>query len=260
MLRITLLVVLVAVTGTFAGVRQRVPLLEWSRIVNGVDAADGEYPSQLSLQYYGSHSCGASILSANWALTAAHCVSGRSPSSLSLLAGTNKLNSGGSRHPVSQIIVHEQYSASNSWINDIAVLKVSTPFSLDSRRQAVKLPAQGLATADNSRATVIGWGRLRQNGAIPNELQKVDILIANQAQCRSVYNSMGYNIYDSQICADVPEGGKGSCNGDSGGPLFVGGTVVGLVSWANGCATRGYPTVYNRVSSYRNWIAQKTGV
>jgi len=48
--------------------------------------------------------------------------------------------------------------------------------------------------------------------------------------------------------------------GDSGGPLFVDGTVVGLVSWAYGCAVQGYPTVYTRVSAYRDWIREQTGV
>jgi secreted trypsin-like serine protease len=48
--------------------------------------------------------------------------------------------------------------------------------------------------------------------------------------------------------------------GDSGGPLLVNRTVVGLVSWAYGCAVPGYPTVYTRVSAYRQWIREKTGV
>lgn len=42
--------------------------------------------------------------------------------------------------------------------------------------------------------------------------------------------------------------------GDSGGPLTVGGKLVGLVSWANGCASTSYPTVYTRVPSYVDWI------
>lgn len=44
------------------------------RIVGGEPTTIEKHPYQLSLQYYGSHICGASIISADWALTAAHCV------------------------------------------------------------------------------------------------------------------------------------------------------------------------------------------
>lgn len=42
--------------------------------------------------------------------------------------------------------------------------------------------------------------------------------------------------------------------GDSGGPLTVDGILVGLVSWAQGCAQLEWPTVFTRVSSYTDWI------
>lgn len=42
--------------------------------------------------------------------------------------------------------------------------------------------------------------------------------------------------------------------GDSGGPITIDGKLVGLVSWANGCASISYPTVYTRVVSYLDWI------
>ena len=52
-----------------------------SYIVGGVEAGVGEFPHQLSQQRLRgdstwSHSCGASLLSSRYALSAAHCVVG----------------------------------------------------------------------------------------------------------------------------------------------------------------------------------------
>lgn len=52
-----------------------VPRLD-GRIVGGSAVDISAYPYQLSFRYSNSHICGASIISANWALTAAHCASG----------------------------------------------------------------------------------------------------------------------------------------------------------------------------------------
>lgn len=46
--------------------------------------------------------------------------------------------------------------------------------------------------------------------------------------------------------------------GDSGGPLTVDGVLVGLVSWALGCARVSYPTVFTRVSEYIDWIEKNS--
>lgn len=53
-------------------------------------------------------------------------------------------------------------------------------------------------------------------------------------------------------CADNPP--RDACQGDSGGPLVYENTIVGIVSFGEGCANRTYPGVYTRVSEYYAWI------
>ena len=66
----------------------------------------------------------------------------------------------------------------------------------------------------------------------------------------------------SMICALAP--GKTPCHGDSGGPLTCGEgqdkVLCGIVSWGRGCALRGYPGVYAKVSAYIDWIQGIVGL
>jgi secreted trypsin-like serine protease len=60
-----------------------------------------------------------------------------------------------------------------------------------------------------------------------------------------------------QICnRGLPEGGKDSCSGDSGGPLFIKNTTIisALVSYGYGCARKRVPAVNTRISAYKSWI------
>jgi trypsin len=60
------------------------------------------------------------------------------------------------------------------------------------------------------------------------------------------------------VCAAEAAGGKDSCQGDSGGPLITAGskTLIGVVSFGNGCALRGYAGVYTRVATQLSFINQ----
>ena len=61
-----------------------------------------------------------------------------------------------------------------------------------------------------------------------------------------------------QFCADVPEGGKDACLGDSGGPLITkdekdnngAATLIGVVSWGIECGKKDQPGMYSEVSSF----------
>ncbi|XP_015108639.1 trypsin-1 [Diachasma alloeum] len=229
--------------------------LETSRIVNGVDVEVGEIPYQVSLQERASsfHFCGGSILNKKYIITAAHCVKGKSPSSIKVISATVELSAPVTTHLVEKIIVHEGYNAADSWKNDIALLRVKGQFVVSSTLNFVPLPSLEMVVPADSPAIVSGWGNLRQGGPSPNHLQKAKILIADQKYCKRRY-APGNTVHDTHICAHDPVEETGSCNGDSGGPLTVRGKLVGLVSWAMGCALTNYPTVYTRVPKFVDWI------
>ena len=117
----------------------------------------------------------------------------------------------------------------------------------------------GSTVSDGDLLTIAGWGDTVAQpvsgsvGAVASSvLLEAQVPVVPQSQCA------GYTT-SNMICAGYAAGGVDTCQGDSGGPAFVssGGsaTLVGVVSFGYGCAQPGYPGVYARVSTLRNWIA-----
>ena len=50
----------------------------------------------------------------------------------------------------------------------------------------------------------------------------------------------------------------GACYQDVGGPLVCDGKLTGIISWVDGCAQEGYPTVFTNVENYADWIISET--
>ena len=65
-------------------------------------------------------------------------------------------------------------------------------------------------------------------------------------------------ITENMMCAGYDEGVLDACQGDSGGPMIWRGdenspyTQIGIVSWGQGCARKGYPGVYTRYVDVEN--------
>lgn len=92
----------------------------------------------------------------------------------------------------------------------------------------------------------------------PRDLLKVSMPVVDRASCKASYAGLvrGVQVTEQMVCAGLPEGGEGTCQGDSGGPLVdaATGTLVGVVSWAQGCARAGMPSVFARVGEFVDWI------
>ncbi|XP_051164448.1 trypsin beta-like [Leptopilina boulardi] len=227
-----------------------------SRIVGGTQVSGfDEIPYQVSVQLNGRHYCGGSIISEFDVLTAAACVSAGGINQYSIKAGTNDLQYGGSVHKVKQIIRHENYYLNNDNIpvNDIAIIRVQTPFKFDGTRDSIPLLLNQPAL-DGSFAKISGWGWM--NSTFPNLLRKGRVNIINKNYCsRTHYQG---RLPAGQICASLT--GQDACKADAGGPLVIGVHLAGIISWGKGCALGNYPGVYTEIFYYRSWIYNQIGI
>ncbi|XP_058808146.1 trypsin-1-like [Phymastichus coffea] len=230
------------------------------RIIGGKPTTIETHPWQVSLQAYGFHFCGASIVADQWILTAGHCA-GYSPDLTTVRVGSSVMEEGGAVHALERVIRHENFTKSAKGIphHDIALMKLKTKIDFNERTQPVALFEQNEKCDVGTIATISGWGTTIENGDMPEVLHTVDVPIVSKSACNEAYESWG-GIPVGQICAAYPQGGKDTCQGDSGGPLVIDGRQAGIVSWGNGCARKGYPGAYTEVAYYRDWISEKSGI
>jgi trypsin len=228
------------------------------RVVGGEEAEPNEFPWQITLQYFGSHLCGGSILDENTIITAAHCcVFFDSASEASIVAGEHNLevDSGDEQvRDVSEIRTHENYDDFNIE-NDICLLILGAPLELNEKVKAIELPEPMAEPMDGDDLVASGWGTTSSGGPAPDVLNWVTVPYVNDELCEGAYGSG--QIFPTMICAGaLGVGGVDTCQGDSGGPLMTDdrSTLVGLTSWGFGCADPDYPGVYTQVSHYIDWI------
>lgn len=229
------------------------PVLEREgRIVGGSDATLGQFPYQVSLRVSAEnrHLCGASLINNRWCLSAAHCTVHHIPSELNIVVGSILVSSGGVSHTLVRIVNHPNWT-SRTIANDVSLMKTTTVIVFTANIQPIALGSAQVGGGVNSIVT--GWGRIAEDGPLPDNLQNLTTRTLNNLECKSYFGAANANlIFDHKICA-LTRIGEGTCNMDSGGPLALDGAVIGIVSWGLGCAA-GTPDVYDRVSYFRTWI------
>ena len=212
----------------------------------------------MSLQENGEHTCGGSIISKKFVLTAAHCITDFSKKPLKIRAGSANQKKGGSLHRVVKITKHDNYTLFQGIpLNDIAILEVSPTFKFDKTRAPISLYKSSEEAIPKSMAIVSGWG-VTETTQNPIYLRATKVPIISKKECRKAYMNNAV-LPEGQICAAYPEGGHDACQMDSGGPLAIDGRLAGVVSWGIGCGVKGNPGVYTEVAHYADWINEIFG-
>jgi len=224
-----------------------------SRVVGGSGVSIGNHPHQLSLRVSSSHSCGASLVSGTKAVTAAHC-GGGSLGQYSVLAGsTDRTDTSCSTcqlRSLSSFIRHSGYVSGGGYPNDIAVLHFSN-IGTNGNIGYIGMATSSDSNFAGSRCVITGWGRtnIGVSGGLPITLQQGTMTVMTNSACS---NEWGNDINNGHICVTDPS--VSSCNGDSGGPLVCSGRLAGATSWGNATCNPNQPSIYSRISFFRNWI------
>jgi len=222
-------------------------------VVGGSNANIANYNWQVSLRVSNSHSCGASLISGTKAVCAAHCGGGA--------IGTYSTLTGSSDRTVTtcatcavrsltQFNRHAGYTSGGGYPNDIATLYFAN-IPTNANTGFATMAAANAGDYSGQTGTITGWGRtnIGTSGTLPTILQQGTMTVMTNAACTGVW---GNSINAGHICVTSPT--VSSCNGDSGGPLTIGRTLIGATSWGNANCNPNQPSIYSRVSYFNGWI------
>ncbi|XP_037535966.1 tissue-type plasminogen activator [Nematolebias whitei] len=244
------------------------------RMFGGKQSDITEQPWQAAINVYQPryrthfHRCGGVLINSCWVLSAAHCFEiNDNAEKLGVVLGRTfrKQNSSSEQiFSVEKYWIHEKFD-NETFDNDIAILKLKTDFGICAINSAevrpVCLPDRGLVLPDWTECEISGYGKDTEFSAEFSErVKRGYVRLWPKERCVPEVLS-GRTVTANMLCAGDTRGLDDACKGDSGGPLVCRNddkmTLMGVISWGDGCGQKDKPGVYTRVTNYIDWINSK---
>lgn len=197
------------------------------KIVGGVDATPHQAPYMVSVQAFRpaldlySHTCGGSILSNIWILTAAHCIT-EQPQPLAapmrIVAGEHDFQNptGLEQIRLCTFINHEDYEGGVAPF-DIALLRTESPLVFTPGIvEIISIPVRDSIPTGTVR--LFGWGSTSTTDtpSIPNILQTVVKPVLSLELCHEILDlsfPLGTPLHETNVCTGPIETQVTACSG-----------------------------------------------
>ena len=101
----------------------------------------------------------------------------------------------------------------------LALIQLLKPINIeDENKGRICLPDDDNPVAEDQECYVTGWGDVQEGGFPSDKLREVKVRRVSLATCNSDKSYKGTKD-ETMTCAGYPEGGKDSCQNDSGGSM-----------------------------------------
>nr|XP_021189843.2 trypsin II-P29 [Helicoverpa armigera] len=225
------------------------------RVVGAMDVDCGTQPRVASLRSLKSlrHSCGATLLTAHFAITAAHCVEKDKEQYLELNNYCVEDNEIPPKAEVLEVITNPLYDPITR-AHDVALLRIALHLCDVTWLNSSLLPTSSFGIS--GECTIYGYGFQDVDTQVSSErLLAGSLRIVSLDRCAAALGPRVAPRHDGGMLCALGDR-VDACQGDSGSPLICSGVIEGISSYGMSCAVPGLPGVYTSIGPHLPWIRQ----